>query len=199
MANLSGSTMHEKYEYVEGGQPMNHDNLPEMYLNNTWRANMSITGAGGLPDISVAGNVVRAKTSVRLSVRLPPSKVPAEAEARLTEILTTNPPHNAKVTVKGGHAGQGWCMKAMPEWLGSTVKRVGQDFYGVDTSSYGMGGSIPFLSELDKMYPSAVIMAIGLIGPKANAHGPDESINLPFAKKLTCSLSHLISEVGNKE
>ena len=90
-------------------------------------------------------------------------------------------------------------MKAMPEWLGSTVKRVGQDFYGVDTSSYGMGGSIPFLSELDKMYPSAVIMAIGLIGPKANAHGPDEAINLPFAKKLTCSLSHLISEVGNKE
>lgn len=62
MAALSGSTMHEKYDYVEGGQPMNHDNLPEMYLNNTWRANMSITGAAGLPDISVAGNVVRAKT-----------------------------------------------------------------------------------------------------------------------------------------
>lgn len=76
MANLSGDEMHSKYDYIDGCKPMDSDNLPEMYLNNTWRANLSITGAAGLPDTSIAGNVVRASTSVKLSLRLPPSANP---------------------------------------------------------------------------------------------------------------------------
>lgn len=178
---------------------MDCDNLPEMYLNNTWRANMSITGAAGLPDTSIAGNVVRASTSVKVSLRLPPSAKPQETEAKLIEKLTSNPPYNAKITCTGGHAGQGWCMKGMDEWLNAVIKKAGSDFFdGKDTGSYGMGGSIPFLAELDKMYPSTTILALGLIGPKANAHAPNESINLTYAKKLTKALSHLIGAVGAK-
>lgn len=51
---------------------MNQDNLEELYLNNTWRPNLSITGISGIPDIKKAGNVVRAATEVRLSMRLSP-------------------------------------------------------------------------------------------------------------------------------
>ena len=200
MAGHSGAEMHTKYNYHEGCVPMNADNLAEMYLNNTWRPNLSITGASGLPDVAIAGNVVRASTKLKLSMRLPPSAKPDEAEAKLTEILTTNVPHNAKVTVKGGHAGQGWCMKAMDPWLNAVVKKSGSDFFdGKDTGTYGMGGSIPFLAELGNMYPSTNIMALGLIGPKANAHAPNECINLTYAKKLTKALSHLIAEVGAHE
>lgn len=61
-----------------------------------------------------------------------------------------------------------------------------------------MGGSIPFLAELQKMYPSSQIIALGLIGPKANAHAPNESINLAYAKKLTCAVAHLIAAVGSQ-
>ena len=61
-----------------------------------------------------------------------------------------------------------------------------------------MGGSIPFLSELEKMYPATQIVAFGLLGPFANAHGPNEMINLPYAKKLTCALSHVMAEVGQQ-
>ena len=200
MANHSGPEMHAKYSYHEGCQPMCCDNLPEMYLNNTWRANLSIVGANGLPDTAVAGNVVRQATSVKLSLRLPPSANPIETEKKLIEKLTTNVPYGAKVTVDGGHSGSGWCMKDNPQWLTSVIKKAGSDFFeGRDTGTYGMGGSIPFLSELDKMYPTAVIMALGLIGPKANAHAPNECINLPYAKRLTKALSHLIAEVGSKQ
>jgi acetylornithine deacetylase/succinyl-diaminopimelate desuccinylase-like protein len=199
MANLSGAEMHTKYDYHEGAKPMDCDNLPEMYLNNTWRSNLSITGAAGLPDTSIAGNVVRASTSVKLSLRLPPSAKPAETEAKLIEILSKDVPYNAKVTVKGGHAGQGWCMKDQPAWLSSCIKKAGSDFFdGKDAGTYGMGGSIPFLAELDRMYPNTFILALGLIGPKANAHAPNECINLTYAKKLTKALSHLIAEVGAK-
>ena len=200
MANLSGTDMYTKYGYHEGATPMSADNLPEMYLNNTWRSNLSITGASGLPDTSIAGNVVRASTTLKLSMRLPPSANPAECEAKLIEKLTTNVPYGAKVTAKGGHMGKGWCMKDMEPWLNGCIKKAGAEFFdGNDTGTYGMGGSIPFLSELDRMYPNTFILALGLIGPKANAHAPNECINLTYAKKLTKALSHLIAEVAAKE
>ena len=154
MAELSGAEMHSKYNYCEGGRPMDCDNLPEMYLNNTWRPNLSIVGAAGLPDVSIAGNVVRASTTLKLSLRLPPSANPSQSEAKLIELLTKDAPYGAVVTAKGGHNGQGWCMKGMAPWFEASLKKAGKDFFdGQDTGTYGMGGSIPFLAELDKMYP----------------------------------------------
>lgn len=197
MAELSGDKMFTKYKFCDGGRPINCDNLPEMYLNKTWRANLSITGASGLPDVSIAGNVVRSSTSVKLSLRLPPSADPAQTEARLIELLTTDVPYGAKVTAKGGHTGQGWCMKTMAPWFEACLMQAGRDFFdGKETGTNGGGGSIPFLAELDKMYPDSFIVALGLIGPSANAHAVNECINLTYAKKLTKSLSHLIAEVA---
>lgn len=113
-------------------------------------------------------------------------------------MLTTDVPYNAKVTVHGGHAGSGWCMKEIKPWLDAVFKQAATDFFGGnETGSYGMGGSIPFLSELEKMYPKTSIVALGLIGPGANAHAPNECINLTYAKKLTCALSHAIAACGS--
>jgi len=112
--------------------------------------------------------------------------------------LTENVPYNAKVTLDGGHAGNGWSMKELKPELMSSIKEAGALFYdGKETGSYGMGGSIPFLSELGKMYPTVEIVAFGVLGPEANAHGPNEMINLPYTKKLTCALSHIIQSVAN--
>lgn len=88
-------------------------------------------------------------------------------------------------------------MNKLDDWLMEGMKQSGKDFYeGKDAGSYGMGGSIPFLAELGKMYPDCQIVALGLIGPKSNAHAPDECINLDYAKRLTCSLSHIVGTVG---
>ena len=73
------------------------------------------------------------------------------------------------------------------------IQKAGAAFFeGKATKSYGMGGSIPFLSELGKMYPMTQIIALGLLGPDANAHGPNEMLHLGYAKKLTCALAHII-------
>lgn len=170
-----------------------------MYLNNTWAANLSITGASGLPEIAKAGNVVRGGTSVRCSMRLPPNMDPVKATEIIRKKLTENVPYDAKVTLKGDHAGQGWCMKEPEPWFAAAMQDAGKAFWdGAEAGSYGMGGSIPFLAELGKMYPETAIYAFGLIGPKANAHAPNECINLTYAKKLTCALSHLVASVGAK-
>lgn len=155
MAEKCGDSMYTKYSIHEGVKAMSQDNMVEMYLNNVWRANVAITGAAGLPDIQVAGNVVRQATSVRISCRLPPTMNPQNAAKILTEKLTTDVPYNAKVTVKGGHDGSGWCAKDYDAWLDAAIKKAGAEFYdGKPTGSYGMGGSIPFLSQLETMYPT---------------------------------------------
>jgi len=198
MAKLAGEQLCKKYDIVEGAK-YSSDDIAKMYLDNVWNPNMSITGADGLPPVNMAGNVVRASTGARISMRLPPSMDPAKAEAFMRETLTKDPPYGAKITIKGGHAGSGWCMKELSPWLDEAIKEAGSDFYdGKPTGSYGMGGSIPFLSELEKMYPATQIVAFGLLGPNANAHGPNEMINLKYAKKLTCSLAHVLAAVGKQ-
>ena len=78
-------------------------------MNNTWKPNVAITGAAGLPEISKAGNVVRPATEVRVSMRLSPLKDANEALSQIVEKMTTDVPYNAKVTVSNCNGGNGWC------------------------------------------------------------------------------------------
>jgi acetylornithine deacetylase/succinyl-diaminopimelate desuccinylase-like protein len=135
------------YAIHEGG-------LKEMYLENVWRANMSITGIEGLPPIQMAGNVVRPSTSLRISMRLPPTFDPVKATEILKEKVTTNVPYNAEVTILNSGGGPGWCMREPEPWLHKAIHEAGEAFFdGKPTGSYGEGGSIPFLKELEVLYP----------------------------------------------
>ena len=168
-----------------------------MYLNTTWRANLSVTGAGGLPDYTKAGNVVRPKTTLRLSMRLPPNMDAEVAAKSIREKLTTDVPHNCKVDIHGDHNGNGWCMRDPAPWFAAAINNAAKEFWdGKDYGSYGMGGSIPFLSQLGGLYPNTFIVALGLLGPSSNAHAPNECVNLAYAKKLTMAMSHILVDVG---
>ena len=89
-------------------------------------------------------------------------------------------------------------MKEPEPYLEKALQDAGKDFFnGNEVSTFGRGGSIPFLAQLGKMYPDTQIFALGLMGPGTNQHAPNERINLDYAKRLTCALSHLIGAVGS--
>ena len=72
----------------------------------------------------------------------------------ITDLLTKDVPYNAKVTLANQGKGQGWCMGELSPWLMEGIQKSGAEFWdGKKSGSYGMGGSIPFLAELEKMYP----------------------------------------------
>ena len=102
---------------MESVEPMNQNDLVQMYLDNVWRPNLSITGAGGLPDYNKAGNVIRPSTTVRASLRISPDFNADKAKELLIDILSKDVPYNAKLTVLGSHAGNGFCMKVLEPWL----------------------------------------------------------------------------------
>lgn len=110
--------------------------------------------------------------------------------------LTTDVPYNAKVTVKARSAGNGWCQREPAAWLAQAIDKAGHEFFDKPAASYGEGGSIPFLNELEGVYPTTQIIAFGVGGPLSNAHAPNEMLDLPYAKKLTCAISHIIASCG---
>lgn len=176
---------------------MNQDNVVEQYLDRTWRPNLSITGAEGLPPIEKAGNVLRPMTCVRCSLRLCPVFDAHKANELMVDKLSSNPPYNAKISLQAGHAGSGWCQKQLQEWLHNALNEAGRKFFGgKDYGSFGEGGSIPFLNELAKKYPETQIVAMGLVGPGANIHGPNENINLVYGRKIVKTLAHVIAEAA---
>ena len=58
----------------------------------------------------------------------------------------------------------------------------------------GEGGTIPFMSMLGEKFPNAQFVITGILGPQSNAHGPNEFIHIPYAKKLTASIASIIQQ-----
>jgi len=63
---------------------------------------------------------------------------------------------------------------------------------------FGEGGTIPFMNMLNVQFPNAQFVITGVLGPKSNAHGPNEYLHIQFGKSITCCVSHLIYEYFNK-
>lgn len=58
----------------------------------------------------------------------------------------------------------------------------------------GEGGAIPFMGLLAETFPQAQFLVTGALGPGANAHGPNEFLHLPMARKLTACVAEVLHE-----
>ena len=87
-------------------------------------------------------------------MRLSPVTDPKRAEEVLIQKLTENPPYNSQIKILKSVKGLGWCMKEPKAWVTDAINSAGAAFFdGKPTASYGEGGSIPFLKELENLYP----------------------------------------------
>jgi acetylornithine deacetylase/succinyl-diaminopimelate desuccinylase-like protein len=154
---------------------------------------LAVTGADGLPPPASAGNVLRPKTSLVLSLRLPPT-VKAESAARqLQAILETDPPYGAKVKFDYGQAATGWHAPQTAPWLDAVLEMTSIKNYGKSVMWMGEGGTIPFMAMLGAKFPKAQFLITGVLGPQSNAHGPNEFLHLGYAKRLTACVADVIT------
>jgi acetylornithine deacetylase/succinyl-diaminopimelate desuccinylase-like protein len=49
---------------------------------------------------------------------------------------------------------------------------------------------------LSKGFPKAQMMVCGVLGPKSNAHGPNEFLHVPYAKKLTAAVAQVMAQMA---
>ncbi len=165
----------------------------EALLNRTWRPTLSVTGAEGLPALQDAGNVLRPYTAFKLSLRLPPLVDAAQAVQQLKALLEDNAPYQAKVTFEGGGGATGWNAPTTAPWFESALHAASQAHFGAPCGTIGQGGTIPLMSMLSQGFPKAQMMVCGVLGPQSNAHGPNEFLHVPYAKKLTAAVAQVIA------
>jgi len=58
----------------------------------------------------------------------------------------------------------------------------------------GEGGSIPFMAMLGEKFPKTQFVVTGVLGPGSNAHGPNEFLHIPFAKKLSACIADVLAD-----
>jgi acetylornithine deacetylase/succinyl-diaminopimelate desuccinylase-like protein len=165
----------------------------EALLKRTWQPTLSVTGADGFPDIKNAGNVLRPYTAFKLSLRLPPLVEAASAVQELKTLLEDNAPYQAKVTFEGLSSATGWNAPDTAPWFDAALNDASNAHFGAPCGHIGQGGTIPLMNMLSKGFPKAQMMVCGVLGPKSNAHGPNEFLHVPYAKKLTAAVAQVIS------
>ena len=192
-ARVLGDETWNKFPFVSGMQPVTKDPL-EALLNRTWRPMLAYTGQAGFPDLVQGGNVLRPKTSIKLSLRIPPSLDATDLERKLKELFESDPPYGAKVVFEPEKGGAGWVAPEIAPWLADSVERASRSTFGKEAMTFGEGGSIPFMGMLGARYPQAQFLITGVLGPGSNAHGPNEFLHVGYAKKLTACVAHVLRD-----
>ena len=192
-AEVLGHAIYSKFPFLEEAGPVS-ESVEELVINRTWRPALAVTGADGLPSISNAGNVARPKTSVKLSLRIPPT-CDAQAGTRvLKTLLESDPPYGAKVSFIPETPCTGWNAPALSAWLGRSASSASNTYFGAQSVYMGEGGSIPFMGMLGGKFPDAQFLITGVLGPHSNAHGPNEFLHLPTGKKITCCVASVLAD-----
>ncbi len=195
-AEVLGEDLWRRFPFVEGAHPPRED-LTELVLDRTWRPALEVTGQDGIPPVEAAGNVLRPYTRLRLSLRLPPGVDPQAAAAALREAVTTDPPYGAHVEVHFEGLALGWEAPEEAPWLASSIDEASRHFFGTAPRAMGEGGSIPFMAMLGERFPEAQFLITGVLGPEANAHGPNEFLHVPTAVRLTGSVAWVLAALAD--
>ncbi|MFQ5983499.1 MAG: M20/M25/M40 family metallo-hydrolase, partial [Woeseiaceae bacterium] len=192
-AEVLGDSVYRKYPWtVEDPSPS--ESPYELLLNNTWRPALTVTGADGLPELVDAGNVLLPGTTLKLSFRLPPTCDADKAAQAVKDALEAEPPPMAEVRFEVESTMGGWNAPEVAAWLEASMQQASRDFFGAPSMYMGTGGTIPFMGMLGDKFPEAQFLVTGLLGPKSNAHGPNEFLHIETGKRVTCCVAQVLED-----
>ena len=205
IANTIGDQLVTDYPLIDGCEPQINTSssetaLRELLLNKTWRSQLCITGIKDMPNTwETAGNVLRQNTNTRLSIRLPPTLGPVAAYLAINSAIKSSPiPYNAQVTVTFETGAKGFEAPELHSWLETALQDASHTYFGEnkDCLFYGEGGTIPLMGDLQELFPTAQFIVTGVLGPGANAHGPNECLDIAFCQKLTMCMAHMTNLIA---
>lgn len=191
VAAASFPTLSTSFRPLPGVRSMRADAAEEL-VAETWRPALEVIGVDGLPPVADAGNVFRSRLSVKLSLRVPPTADVMAVGDELTSLLEADAPYGARVQMHQGARGPGWAAPEFAPWLARATADASLRHFGAPVASCGVGGTIPFMGMLGDPFPDAQFLLVGVLGPGSNAHGPDEFLDLPTARRVTASVADVL-------
>lgn len=191
-AAVLGPAAWTRYPWVDGAGPQSRDGAA-LLRARSHEPSLAVTGADGLPPTERAGNVLRAGTALKLSLRLPPDVPAAEVADALQRVLTREVPAGARTRVRFEQVSSGWCAPPPAPWLTAALETASQAHFGTAPAWLGEGVTIPFMAMLGERFPQAQFLVTGVLGPESNAHGPNEFLHLPTGRRLAACIAHALA------
>lgn len=167
-------------------------------LSRLWaQPAISLTGIDA-PSIANASNTLIPSVLVRISARVAPGQDADEASAAIQQHLLAHAPYGAKITFEDIDNGQPFTMDR-GGWAATAMKNAMRDAWETEPVDIGIGGSIPFISELKEQFPSAHILVTGVEDPETKAHSPNESQHLGVLRNAILTQALFLARLNSTE
>ncbi len=134
------------------------------------------------PSVAVSSNTLVPSIRVKLSLRIAPGQVPSEAlEALKAHILAHNS-MGAEIVFGAVELGKPFSL-GESGWAKDLASRALKSAYGFESVDIGIGGSIPFIADLEAVFPGVQVLVTGVEDPDSRAHSPNESLDIETLRK----------------
>lgn len=185
------ATLRAESGLLEGVSPIGRDSI----LSRIWnKPSITITGWDATP-VEAASNTLSPQTSVVISARVAPGQDAREAFAAVEAHLRAHAPFGAQLEFTDVDCGDSFLVDTSG-WAVEEARASFADGYGVDSVDVGIGGSIPFISDLVREFPEAQILVTGVEDPHARAHSPNESLHLETFRNALVSEALLLARLN---
>ncbi|MEZ7897729.1 MAG: dipeptidase [Flaviflexus sp.] len=211
------ATLHDENGSVAVAGLAGYDDTQADYPEEQLRQDMGIldgvelTGTGSIasrlwtqPALSVIGmdvtsvekssNTMIPSCRFQLSLRIAPGQEPADAFEALKKHLEEHVPFGARLTFGAGELGPAF--QAVNNDVMDIARDSLRDAWGSEPVDIGVGGSIPFISDLSKVFPEAKILVTGIEDPDTRAHSGNESLDLGVFRNAILAEALLLSRLG---
>jgi acetylornithine deacetylase/succinyl-diaminopimelate desuccinylase-like protein len=171
--------MRQEAALLDGVQPIGGGE--DLYSRMWFRPAITVTGIDA-PTVQNASNTLIPSVRVRISARIAPGQKAADAFAAIEAHLRAHAPLGAHLAFDDADLGEPFLVDAGSDAF-ALARTALADGWGAETVEQGIGGSIPFISQLVETFPQAQILVTGVEDPDTRAHSPNESQHLGVLRR----------------
>lgn len=192
--DYSEETLRDEAGLPAGVTPVGHGPI----LSRIWnQPSITVTGIDA-PSVLNASNTLSPEISVVISARIAPGQASGDAYAAIERHLRAHAPFGAELEFADVDTGDGFLVDTSG-WAVAAVREAFDEGYGVAPVDIGVGGSIPFIADLVRTFPSAQILVTGVEDPHARAHSPNESLHLETFRNALVSEALLLEKLDARD
>ena len=148
------------------------------------------------PTVALSSNTLVPSLKAKLSLRIAPGDDPERALEALKGHILAHNTLGAEITFGAVELGKPFSL-GESGWAKTLAEQSLSLAFGEKSVDIGIGGSIPFIAELERVFPKAQVLVTGVEDPDSRAHSPNESLHLEgFQSAILAQLLFLLG--GNQ-
>jgi acetylornithine deacetylase/succinyl-diaminopimelate desuccinylase-like protein len=189
----SEERLHEEAALLDGVRSVGTGSV----LSRMWmKPAITVTGIDA-PSVVNASNTLAASVTVKISARIAPGQTGEDAFTALKAHLEGHAPFGAHIDISDVDTGNPFLVDTSG-WAVAEAKDAMQEAWGVEPVEAGIGGSIPFISDLVQQFPDAQILVTGVEDPDTRAHSPNESLHLGVFRRAILTEAVLLAKLERR-